>query len=150
ITGSPASSQWEKDGNIISGATSASYTVTASGNYTLTVSGGCGQPVTSNSIPVTVNPNPDPTVTPKGTTGFCPPNTVTLTCTSSPGWNFKWFKDNVAIQGATQQTYTASAVGGYKCKVTIAATGCHKKSNKATLVNNCRTLYSIDNVSISP
>lgn len=151
ITGSPTSLQWKRNGSPIPGATSASYTATTSGNYTLTVSGTCGHPVTSNSISVTANPKPNALVTPAGNTGFCPPATVTLTCNTAPGWNFKWFKDDVSIPGANHNTYTASTTGGYSCKVAITTTGCYKKSNIATLVNNCKTLYSANNeVSITP
>jgi hypothetical protein len=55
----PFSYQWKKDGAAISGATSATLTVsnaqsTSTGNYTVTVSNSAGF-VTSNVVPLTVN-----------------------------------------------------------------------------------------------
>jgi len=156
ISGSPTSLQWKRNGSAITGATSASYAATISGSYTLTVSGACGHPVTSNNISVTANPLPNASVTPSGNIGFCPPGTVTLTCNSQTGWKFRWYRNDVLISGATNNVYVASGAGAYNCEVMITATGCHKKTNRVTLVNNCLARHSLSNetsrneVSIAP
>lgn len=148
-TGAPTSFQWKKGG--VGVATTATYMAKTTGAYTLTVGNSCGSTNTSNSITLTVNPKPNPVITPSGTTNFCPPALVTLNCSTAPGWKFKWYNGATAITGATTATYVASTAGVYQCKVTIIATGCNKKSNKATLKVVCKTLLSIDDaLSISP
>ncbi len=63
-TGGAASYQWYKDGNLIGGATSASYIATASGNYTVAaVLGGCMSAPTA-AITVTAAPDVTPPVAP--------------------------------------------------------------------------------------
>ncbi len=42
--------QWFKNNNSISGATNPTYTTSSVGNYKVVVSGGCGSPVTSNTV----------------------------------------------------------------------------------------------------
>jgi hypothetical protein len=56
--------QWYKTGDIpIEGAENSTYSPTASGIYYVKVTGGCGNPVTSNESEVTINPLPVPTFT---------------------------------------------------------------------------------------
>lgn len=70
--------QWYKDGVIIVGATAQNYTATETGVYT-SIGNNCGSSSTaSNSITITVNPNPSiPNIT--GTTQICQGLTSQLT-----------------------------------------------------------------------
>ena len=87
----PLSFQWKKGGTAISGATSATYTITPTttahaGSYTVTVSNTAGT-VTSNAAVLTVNAvNQPPVVTltaPAANDVVTLPSTVTLTATAS-------------------------------------------------------------------
>jgi uncharacterized delta-60 repeat protein len=64
-----------------------------------------------------------PTITASGV------NTVSLTLTSSAATGNQWFKDNVAITGATTSTLTVTEIGLYSVQVTVTG-GC--KSDMST------------------
>jgi len=114
---SAAGNQWYRDGNAINGATSQQYTATVAGNYTVIVTtGGCSS-TASSGVAVAVDPTPaTPTITAGGATSFCVGGSVTLTSSSATG--NQWYLDGNAINGATAQTYNATASGNYTVIVT--------------------------------
>ncbi|MBK0403310.1 T9SS type A sorting domain-containing protein [Adhaeribacter sp. BT258] len=123
-----ATYSWFKDGVAITGATGATYSATTAGNYTaVATANGCPS-AASAATAVTVNPAPAvPTLTAGGATTFCDGGSVTLTAASATtGATFTWFKDGVAITGATSATYSASTSGNYTA--TATAGGCSSTS----------------------
>ncbi|MBU0490005.1 MAG: choice-of-anchor L domain-containing protein [Bacteroidetes bacterium] len=118
-TGSAYTFQWYKDGAIIAGATSASYTANQSGSYYCQVSNSCG-PVNSNTISVTIvtppvaNAGIDQTI--------CPGNYTTIS--ASGGVTYSWSPTatlNNPISGSTAAmptattTYTVTVTDAYGC-----------------------------------
>jgi len=120
LTSSVASNnQWFKDGVIINGATNQSLIVSASGNYTVSTTTGC----TGTSLPtaVTVSTAANaPAITAGGPTAFCQGGNVILT--SSVSSNNQWYRDAVAIGGATNATFAATLAGNYTVKTIVS--GC--------------------------
>ncbi len=118
--------QWSNNGVVISGATSPSFPATASGSYTLTASDstGCGR--VSVARAVTVNPTPVVTITPLGSTTIGSGGSVTLQANAGTGFTYQWFRNNVAISGATAQNFVANSGGSYTVRVTSG--GCSKIS----------------------
>lgn len=124
-SGSPAPSyQWRKDGTNISGATSASLSLTNvsaanAGTYTVVVSNSAGS-VTSSGAVLTVNAAPTaPSFTqqPNSQTVVAGATvTFTATVSASPAATFQWRKDGVAlsnggrISGATTASLTITSV----------------------------------------
>jgi len=98
------------------GATTASITVSAAGQYTVVGSSatGCAGPTVSVTVSASPTP-PQPTIT---TTSS---STGTVLTSSSATGN-QWYLNSVAIAGATGSTYTAQQ-GSYTVVVTSAA-GC--------------------------
>jgi len=100
--------QWYNNGTAISGATSSTYQATASGSYTATSTAGTCTSPASNAIAVTVTAGPaTPSITINGNV---------LTSSSASG--NQWYRDGNIINGATAQTYTATASGAYTVRVT--------------------------------
>ena len=100
------------------GATSQSIVISESGSYTVRVTNanGCQSAVSAPTV-FTVNPPaPTPVITASGPTTFCQGGSVVLT--SSPGNSYLW------TTGATTQSITVSASGGYRVSVRDASTGC--------------------------
>jgi hypothetical protein len=104
--------QWYKNGTVINGATAATYVASTSGSYAaVTVENGVNSPL-SNLIVVTVNPAPaKPGITRNG---------ADLVSSSTLG--NQWYKDGVAISGATGSAFKPADAGNYSVKVT--ANGC--------------------------
>ena len=123
LTSSSATgNQWYKDGSIISGATSTTYTASTGGSYTVNATTlGCSSPTSAATV-VTVNAIPStPTITAGGATIFCSGGSVALTSSSATG--NQWYSAGLSlISGATGNTYTATAGGSYT--VIVTTNGC--------------------------
>jgi len=118
VTGSaPLSYQWRLNGSNISGATLASYSASASGNYTCVVTNPCSY-VTSNTITVTAQ-TLTATIT-SYSTNICGSGGVTLYCGTQAGNAYQWKVNGSNISGATSSNYMATAGGNYTCTVTNA------------------------------
>lgn len=117
----PFTYQWLKDGVAVSGATNSSLTLNSvqlsqAGTYSVTVTGPGGN-VTSSGAALTVNPiivAPQITSQPAGltlSTGGA--LSLSVSATGSGPLSYQWYKDGVAISGATSSTLSfASAVIG--------------------------------------
>ncbi len=127
-TGPGLSYTWKKSGNIINGASNASYSATTSANYKVVVTSSDGCSTTSAIVTVTVNANPTAIISANGPVTFCPGGTVTLQALTGGGFTYKWKKNNVLISGATTSSYAATTSGNYSCKVTNG-NGCSSSSN---------------------
>ncbi len=134
LTATPAGATtytWYKDNVVIGGATSQTYSATATGSYTVTVNASGYSGVPSNAVTVTVNPIPStPTIDPAGSIGVCGGSTVLLTSSAVTG--NQWYKDNEIIGGATNQTYTATTSGSYT--VIVTESGCNSPASDPTVV----------------
>jgi hypothetical protein len=106
-------------GNLIwsNSQTTQSIVVNSSGIYTAQItSNGCTS-LPSNSIQVTVIPNPNNSVTASGPTTVCQGNPVTLNAVSSVGNTYQWYNNNVLIPNATNSSYTANSSGNYTVSI---------------------------------
>ena len=127
----PLSYQWKKDGQDISGATDATYTVSSvkssdAGSYTVTVSNSAGS-VTSDIAELTVIVKPVIKTQPKSqTVNEGSSVTFSVTATGTAPLKYQWYKDESAITNATNSTYTISSVkssdvGSYTVTVSNSA-----------------------------
>lgn len=55
-----------------------------------------------------------------GTPAYCVGDSTALTMNAGNGASYQWFKDGLAITGATSQVYYASSIGSYSCVVSDA------------------------------
>lgn len=116
------------------GATSRSITVFVSGEYYVTATLGTGCSGTSDTVDVTVFPNPEPVITASGPTTICAGESVQLT--STLGNNYLW------NTGATSQTITVTTSGSRWVTVTNV-NGCSGVSDTVDVVVNPNPTPSI-------
>lgn len=112
------------------------YTTTlGAGSYTWTVlpRNNVGAAAGCDSFALTVVPDPVPVITVSGNVNLSTGSFAT----------YQWYKDGVAIPGATSQTYTATANGSYTVEVTNAQ-GC-----KGTSAAQSVTSISVGEVATS-
>src|SRR5205823_1937165 len=144
LTSSSASgNQWYLNGTAIAGATSNSYSATASGNYTVKVTDGNGcTSGTSAAVSVTVNPLPaTPTISAGGSTTFCAGSSVVLTSSSASG--NRWYQGSsgtttTPIGGATTSSYVppTGTRGTFTYWVRVKIGTCSADSATATVIVN--------------
>lgn len=133
--------QWNLNGTPITGATNATYTANAAGNYTVTVAI-CSAPTTcfstsATAAAVTVNPLPGATATAAGATTFCQGSNVVINATSGTGvYTYQWNLNGTPISGQTSASITAVNPGSYTVSVTETATGCTNVSNAVVVTVN--------------
>jgi dienelactone hydrolase len=77
---------------------------------------------------------PNPNVTPTGNIELCPNETITLNGISNANYNYKWFRNNTAISGATNDAYTVSQSGNYFLEITTDVFGCKDSSEVAVVI----------------
>src|SRR5205807_2070730 len=84
----------------------------------ITAASGCSA---GNSADISIQTStPAPTITAGGPTTFCPGDSVVLTSSDATG--NQWYLNGVAIAGAVNQNYSATAAGDYT--VTFTSGGC--------------------------
>ncbi|MBP1202821.1 hypothetical protein JOD97_000835 [Duganella sp. 1411] len=112
--------QWYVDGAAIDGASAATYAATAAGTYYVVVTTAEGAVTSANAVvtlstaPV-INAQPLPATILSGTS-----QTLSVTADGAE-LAYQWYKDGVAIDGATHASYAASAAGSYTVTVTNTA-----------------------------
>ncbi|CAN1493247.1 Gliding motility-associated, C-terminal domain [Flavobacteriaceae bacterium] len=112
---------------IVTGVSAGTATIT----FTVTTKFGCVTSV-SKDIIVTALPN-KPSITTSGSTSFCAPSSVVLRSSANTG--NQWYKEGVAITGATANSYTATNSGIYT--VVVTQNGCASlESNQVTVTAN--------------
>ncbi len=114
--------QWFRGNNSISGANSPSYTTGIAGNYKVVVSGGCGSPVTSNTVTLSVGAGVT-IVTQPVSTQICAGGTESFSVVATGATGYQWYRNSNLIIGATNSQYFTGTTGRYDCRVFDACGG---------------------------
>jgi len=106
--------EWFNNSQLIAGATQSVYQASTNGFYTVKVKDGACS-ATSNSVPVTVNPNPIAKITPDGPTAFCEGGAVNLV--ASGGTTYKWNSGSLlpSIKVTQTGTYYVNVFNSFGC-----------------------------------
>ncbi|MGX7690079.1 hypothetical protein ACWA1C_23125, partial [Flectobacillus roseus] len=142
-TGDITGYQWYKNGQILTGATSSTYGITAQTSmngdkYSVVVKGTCGD-VTSTEATLNVNALPSISTQPVGATK-CVGEAYTFSVSASNASTFQWMFNDVDISGATNATYALTNIckscneGAYKVRIQGAG-ACLSSSIVSNVVN---------------
>lgn len=117
-SGSGLTYQWQIEGATIPGASGASYTASSAGSYTVVITNSSACTSTSDPLFVTVNPQPEATITPNGPTTFCIGNTVLLQANTGNGYTYQWNQNGNALPGIVNSVFNIGESGSYTVVVT--------------------------------
>jgi hypothetical protein len=141
---SPTGNQWLLNGNIITGATGQSLTVTTAGSYSVRVTNANNCSSTSAATTVTVNALPSiPTISNSRPLTFCVGDNTVLSSSSATG--NQWLLNGNIITGATGQTLTVTTAGSYSVRVTNAGNCSMNSASLGVIVNTIPSLPTITN-----
>jgi predicted esterase len=138
-SGSDLSYQWLKNSNVIAGASGQTIAVTGGGKYQVKVSNmfGC-----TNASPVTkvyTVSTPAAAISYSGEPDLCTNESIVLNANTGDALTYQWKRNEVNINGAVSQTYTATATGTFKVVVTNQ-NGCSKKSSGVNVTQSCKVV----------
>jgi hypothetical protein len=148
--------QWKKNGVNITGATSATYTLTSPANgdaitVVMTSNAGCASTptATSNAVTVTVTTSVTPSVSiVANTTTVCTGTAVNFTATPTNGGTtpaYQWKKNGVNITGATSATYTLTSPANGDA-ITVVMTSNASCASTTTATSNAVAIAVTPNV----
>lgn len=126
----PLTYSWS-DGTTVVG-TNADLTVNTSGTYTLTVTDFAAQVVSSNSIAVTVNPNPTAIANNSGP--ICAGADLHLSATSDIGTSFSWAGPGGYTSTEQNPTISGATTGG-NYQVTVSNGTCTSTGSTIVVIN---------------
>ncbi|MFM8472971.1 MAG: immunoglobulin domain-containing protein, partial [Candidatus Kapaibacterium sp.] len=150
-SGASLSYQWRKDGNNLSGASSAILTLTnvqtgQAGSYDCVVSSSCGTPATTVPVTLAIDPSTSITTHPAAV-NVCEGSPINLSVVAlGSALQYQWKKGGTDIPGATRSTLnipmaaTADA-GSYVCTVT-GTCGTPVNSNAAAVSVSSTPVFS--------
>lgn len=143
---------WFRSGTELTGETGHTLNVTQSGMYNVYIDYGprcTGSGNTdSNIVDVTIGGSGTGiAVTAPSKTALCSTDSETLTIDQTDAsWSYQWFKNDVAILGATATSYTVDAsAAGFEgdYAIEISGTGiCNERSSAITITN--ADVYTVD------
>lgn len=145
--------RWYRNNVIITGQTSSTIPITQNGNYYVRVEyGSCLLNAYSNVVTVSITQSETLTINSQGnSTMICPSTGLLLSSLiASSGYTYQWYKDNILIPGATNQTYNATLLGNYH--LIASNTACNITSNILMLTedNINASLDSGDEINLIP
>jgi len=108
--------QWYRDGTVISGASTSTYTASQKGDYTVrvTYANGCEEESPIHQLSdASFKPNINAL-----STVICSGETADLQTNVNPSWTYQWYRDGILISGSNGSTYSANAQGTYYVEVT--------------------------------
>lgn len=132
-TGSDFAYQWLKNGQKISRANLPVLVVKEAGAYVVSITKGICS-VSSSAVNVVLEAL-TANIIPQSTTTFYQGGAVTLQANTGSNLSYQWYRDNIAILGATDAIYKATQSGNYAIKI---------------LQNNCSITSSPIQVTVIP
>lgn len=132
-TGAGYTYQWFKNGNLIIGATSSTFSANKGGYYQVQVNTAEGCFALSESVTLTLVTGPNANISAPNGTSLCA--TVKLKASYAVGYTWQWYFDGNLIGGATSYSYIATAAGSYYC---IVSNGTCSRQTASLNVTACR------------
>jgi hypothetical protein len=111
---------WRRNGVLINGAITNTYTANSAGTYAVTANSGVC--IGTQSVVVSEIAPPVATISANGATVFCEGGSISLDAGIGSSYSYQWYNNGVAINAATSATYSAIASGNYSVRVSAGNT----------------------------
>ena len=141
-TGTGYQYQWFRNNKAIENATASTFPATRSGSFTVLVWKENACPVMSAPATILIAQNPVAFIGNSSEIDICATGKVKLRGNSGAS-AYQWFKDGVAITGATYVLYAATTPGYYTLR-TSSASGCTTTSDAVHVFSSCREISVAD------
>ncbi|MEZ5014499.1 MAG: MopE-related protein [Chitinophagales bacterium] len=129
--------QWYKNGSLITGATSMTYSVYSPGSFQVVVTSGSCATYSTPTISIKLN-NPKPKIKLKSLSNNLLLNSpVKLATSNIPGYTYQWYLNGSVLTGATGFKYFATVPGYYTVR-TVDLDGCSILSDEYLVINVLR------------
>ncbi len=115
--------QWQRNGNLLSGATSQTIVARETGQYTALVTGPGGCTAVSAPVALTLSVVPNAAIKPPAKSGICPGGSLTLRAETDIGYRYVWQRNGQPLTTAIADSIAATEPGTYAVRVTSAG-GC--------------------------
>jgi len=150
VGGTIASYQWYlgsiSDNNILSGATTNSYTASRTGSYYVKVVSNNGCVATAGPVNVSASNNPSIAIGPTTGLGICIGKNFLVSVsreTRIPGAKYEWFINDVLQSQSGIDSYEflfkGDALGTYRIRASVTSAGCAGNSNSLVVTVNPNT-----------
>jgi hypothetical protein len=159
-SGTPAPTfQWKKNGTVISGATSSTFTLNAvqisdAATFTAVATNSAGSATSSGAVLTVATSTVAPVITTQPASQSVLPGanvTFTVAASGTPTPTFQWKKNGTVISGATSSTYTLNAVQGSTAGTyTAVATNSAGSATSAGAVLTVSTLTAAPVFTVQP
>ena len=133
-TGGALAYQWYRDKAPISGATAASYSTTTAGVYYVVVSNSLGK-VSSSEATLTILVDPVITAQPQAISITNGKSGMLSVVATGSGLAYQWFRNSVAVSGATNASLTVTAADSYYVVVSSSRAGAKSVTSSTVVVS---------------
>jgi hypothetical protein len=140
--------QWKRNGVLIPGANSHTFSTNQAGNYSVSIQNGTC--VVNSRITTLIDGVPSrPIISTLNTINICENSSVVLGILPSPNVTYQWFRNGQIIAGATNSTFNVTMNGSYYLKA-MGISGCSTNSDTVTVNQHANPNPSIAILSSSP
>jgi hypothetical protein len=115
--GSGYTYQWKRNNQELTGVVNNQILVSETGLYAVMVSDLNGCSSESPGLQINVA-GVQAIIALSGPAAICDGNSVQMLANEGFGLSYQWYRDNILIQGASQQNYSAAQVGNYTVSIT--------------------------------
>ncbi|GAB3931645.1 hypothetical protein GCM10028804_44400 [Larkinella terrae] len=128
--------QWQRNGSNIPGATSATLTINATGDYAVVKSFAttCGNDTTSKITKAYAVVPPAAKITPAKEPPICEGESLVLSVKPETAVSYQWTSDGTVLPGATNTSLTVTKTGLYGIRAN-SSLGCTSRDSLAVAVN---------------
>jgi hypothetical protein len=134
--------KWKLNGVIIPNATKSFYFASKSGDYRVVVTNMTNCYDSSQPVKVTVRALPSALTTPNGSVEICNGDSLVINTNKDTGVTYQWYKNNIVIAGANNDSLIVKIAGKYKVMATNSFS-CKKTSSDVDVKVNPRPVAKI-------